>query len=413
MCTALSLTLKSHYFGRNLDLDRTYGEKITVTPRRFPLIFKKEGEITEHFAAIGMTAAIGKKEAESPYPFPLFYDGANEHGLAAAALDFPESAFYPPLSDEPFKNGKKHILAPFEVIPFVLSQCKSVSEAKALLSKTEIANISFGKDLPVTPLHWIFSAKDGSVTVESTKDGLGIYENPVGVLTNEPAFEKQLEYLKKYSVLFSDGVSEAKALLSKTEIANISFGKDLPVTPLHWIFSAKDGSVTVESTKDGLGIYENPVGVLTNEPAFEKQLEYLKKYSVLFSDGTDGDIPPDLRDANLPGGPSSPARFVRIAVVGKRSPKLHFSGEGEAVGQLFHLLSTVEVPKGMRKTKNGDSHFTRYTSCINTERGLYYYTTYGNRRISCVDMYKTPIDGEAPSSFGLLKEESIKYQNTV
>lgn len=333
MCTALSLTLKSHYFGRNLDLDRTYGEKITVTPRRFPLIFKKEGEITEHFAAIGMTAAIGKKEAESPYPFPLFYDGANEHGLAAAALDFPESAFYPPLSDEPFKNGKKHILAPFEVIPFVLSQCKSVSEAKALLSKTEIANISFGKDLPVTPLHWIFSAKDGSVTVESTKDGLGIYENPVGVLTNEPAFEKQLEYLKKYSVLFSDG--------------------------------------------------------------------------------TDGDIPPDLRDANLPGGPSSPARFVRIAVVGKRSPKLHFSGEGEAVGQLFHLLSTVEVPKGMRKTKNGDSHFTRYTSCINTERGLYYYTTYGNRRISCVDMYKTPIDGEAPSSFGLLKEESIKYQNTV
>lgn len=36
MCTAVSYTVKDHYFGRNLDLDRSFQERVTVTPGTSP-----------------------------------------------------------------------------------------------------------------------------------------------------------------------------------------------------------------------------------------------------------------------------------------------------------------------------------------------------------------------------------------
>ena len=36
MCTALSYRTRDHYFGRNLDLDTSYGEKVCIMPRNFP-----------------------------------------------------------------------------------------------------------------------------------------------------------------------------------------------------------------------------------------------------------------------------------------------------------------------------------------------------------------------------------------
>ncbi|WP_152602688.1 linear amide C-N hydrolase, partial [Limosilactobacillus mucosae] len=41
MCTAATYTAGDHYFGRNLDLELSYGEKVTITPRNFPLTFRK------------------------------------------------------------------------------------------------------------------------------------------------------------------------------------------------------------------------------------------------------------------------------------------------------------------------------------------------------------------------------------
>lgn len=40
----------------------------------------------------------------------------------------------------------------------------------------------------------------------------------------------------------------------------------------------KEQAVTVESTKDGLQVYDNRVGVLTNNPPFKEQMFQLNNY---------------------------------------------------------------------------------------------------------------------------------------
>ncbi len=40
MCTAATYFTKDHYFGRNLDLEYSYHEQVTVVPRKFPFAFR-------------------------------------------------------------------------------------------------------------------------------------------------------------------------------------------------------------------------------------------------------------------------------------------------------------------------------------------------------------------------------------
>ncbi len=350
MCTAISLIAKEHYFGRNLDLDRSYGEEVCIMPRKFPLTFRKSVSYKEGYAIIGMATVVEESENESFEEYgglPLFYDAVNEHGLAVAGLNFPYNAYYLPTTNytsqiHPVQSltdsNNKYTVAPFEVIPWILRQCKTVNEAVGLMKKTTVADISFSSTLPATPLHWMLSDKEQDAAAEPMRNGLRIYANPVGVLTNNPPFTHQLENLKKYRDLKPD---------------NNGFS---------------------DNTEDAYSSYSYGLGAV-----------------------------------GLPGDVSSQSRFVRACFARKNS--VSDGGELSLVGQLFHLLSSVEVVKGVCKTDEGKNHFTVYSSCINTERGIYYYTTYGNRQISCVDMRKTDLNDKKISRFKLLKEENIHCQN--
>ena len=103
MCTALTLKTKDFYFGRTLDIERSYHELVTVTPRNFPFRFREEPTNETHYALIGMAAVFDNQ--------PLYYDAVNEKGLAMAGLNFPYNAYYS-------KNvsDKKRNIAPFEFI---------------------------------------------------------------------------------------------------------------------------------------------------------------------------------------------------------------------------------------------------------------------------------------------------------
>ena len=107
MCTAVTYKTKDHYFGRNLDLEGSFGETVTVTPRNFPLAFRKMGMLETHYAMIGM--------AHIAEGYPLYYDATNEKGLSAAGLNFPGNAHYFPAQND----GQD--IASFELIPFILS----------------------------------------------------------------------------------------------------------------------------------------------------------------------------------------------------------------------------------------------------------------------------------------------------
>ncbi|MBR5479451.1 MAG: choloylglycine hydrolase [Clostridia bacterium] len=197
MCTAINLSAGDNYFGRNLDYEHDFGEKIVITPRNYKFRFCDK----THYAMIGMALPHGG--------YPLYFDATNEAGLSMAGLNFPDYAEY---FDK--DEGKTNI-ASFEIIPWVLSMCKNTTEAEMLLKNANITNEAFADGMPPTPLHWIVGDKERTITVEQTKRGLCIYDNTVGVLANSPSFDMHMVNLANYMNLtnaepknsFSDKIS--------------------------------------------------------------------------------------------------------------------------------------------------------------------------------------------------------------
>ncbi|MCI8497224.1 MAG: choloylglycine hydrolase family protein [Clostridiales bacterium] len=324
MCTAVAYKTKDHYFGRTLDLDFSHKETITITPRNFPFSFRKVKNLQTHYAMIGMAFVVQN--------YPLYYDATNEKGLSMAGLNFPEYADYK-LETEELDN-----VAPFEFIPWILGQCATISEVRKLLDQINLVHIDFSQELILTPLHWMISDQNSSITVECVKDGLKVYDNPVEVLTNNPPFDYQMCNLNNYMNL-------------TCETATNRFAKNLSLSP----YSLGMG---------GIG---------------------------------------------LPGDFSSSSRFVKAAFVKMNS--ICGESECESISQFFHILSSVGQPRGCVQTKEGHYATTIYSSCCNTNRGIYYYTTYENCQITGVDMYRTNLNSCKLVSYPLIRNQQIRMQN--
>lgn len=324
MCTAITYTSGEHYFGRNLDLDCFRNETVVITPRQYPFAFRRAGTLSRHYAMIGMALAVDG--------YPLYYDATNEKGLSMAGLNFPVSAEY-----KAERDGYDNI-TPFEFIPWLLGRCGTLTEARQLLSRMNLLDVSFSPELPLAPLHWFIADQSGAIVVEAVKEGLQVYDNPVGVLTNEPPFGYQMLHLHHYMQL-------------TCEEPRNSFAEGLELKP-----------------------YCTGMGAM-----------------------------------GLPGDPSSPSRFVRAAFT--RLNSVSGSSEEESVGQFFHILDSVGETRGCTHTGEDRYGITVYTSCCNMDRGIYYYTTYENRQISAVDMYRENLDGAEIICYPLRNRQSIYLQN--
>jgi choloylglycine hydrolase len=324
MCTCATYATKDHYFGRNLDLEYSYHETVTVTPRNFPLTFRKEKTIDTHPAIIGM-AFVNEG-------YPLYYDATNEYGLSMAGLNFPGNGYF----TDP-QNDKDNI-APFEFIPWILGQCRNLSEARTLLSRINLVNIPFSDSLPITPLHWMIADQNGSVVVESVKDGIHVYDNPVGVMTNNPTFDFQMFRLNDYQAVSKDP-------------AENRFAEGLPL----------------EQYSRGMG------GI------------------------------------GIPGDLSSASRFVKVAFTKMNS--LSGDDESASISQFFHILGSVEQQRGCCHLGGGKYEITIYSSCCNMDKGIYYYTTYENSQITACDMHHEDLDSADLVSFPLVEGQQIRWSN--
>lgn len=187
MCTAATYQTRDFYFGRNLDYECSYGEQVVVVPRNFPFALRHGGELARHYAMIGMAHVVGG--------YPLFYDAVNEKGLCIAGLNFVGNAVY----GKP-QAGCENI-AVFELIPWLLGRCANIAQARAALESLHLTDTPFSPQFPTAQLHWLLAARDGCLTVEATADGLHVYDNPAGVLTNNPPFPMQLFALNNYMQL--------------------------------------------------------------------------------------------------------------------------------------------------------------------------------------------------------------------
>ena len=264
--------------------------------------------------------------------YPLFYDAINEKGLGMAGLNFPDNADYKDITE-----GKDNI-TPFEFIPWILGQCASVKEARLLLDKINLINENFSDQLPLSPLHWMISDKTESIVVEQTKTGLRIYDNPVGVMTNNPTFDIQLFELNKYMALTAEPAQNAFA-------EGISLNQ-----------------------------YSRGMGAI-----------------------------------GLPGDLSSTSRFVKAAFT--RMNSISGGSELESVSQFFHIMSSVDQQRGCVHLGGDAYEITIYTSCCNLDKGIYYYNTYENHQITAVDMHKANLDGIELSTYPLRHGENIYYEN--
>ncbi len=323
MCTAVTYKTKDHYFGRNLDYEFAYCQTVTVTPRNYPFLFRRMGEMRRHYAMIGM--------AFVQEGYPLYYDATNEKGLSAAGLNFPGNAVYKP--EDPNRDN----VAPFELIPWILGQCATAKEAYEKCARLNLLGEDFSAALPASPLHWMISDREQSFVLEPLKEGVRLYDNPVGVMTNNPTFDYHLTNLSNYMGLSPDDPENR-------------FSKDLVLAP-----------------------YSRGMGGL-----------------------------------GLPGDLSSASRFIKAAFT--RMNSLSGDSEEESVGQFFHILASVAQQRGCCKVKDG-WEYTIYSSCCNTDRGIYYYTTYENSRITGVDMRRENLDASEPVSYPLVGKQQIYMQN--
>lgn len=324
MCTSIAYRKKDLYFGRTLDVEFTFNERVVITPRNYLFKLRNGQDYRNSFALIGMAAVV--------QDYPLYYEAANEKGLAMAGLNFPQNACY----RDPKENMDN--IAVFEIIPWILGQAESLDDVRKLLKKLNLTNLPFAENFPTSPLHFMISDHTGSIVVEPRENGLQIYDDPYDVMTNNPPFDYHIHNMQRYRTL-SPGNGDNR------------FSSQYSLSPY-------------------------AVGM-----------------------GAEG----------LPGDASSTSRFVRAAF--NLTNSYSDGSEMDHVTQFFHVLDSVAMVKGATLTDSGKYDITLYSCCINTDKGIYYYTTYNNHQITAVNLHHTDLNSDSLTVYPLNNSQQIEYSN--
>lgn len=325
MCTSITVSSPLCLHGRNLDLEYTFGEQVVITPRGYEFHFRRRPSMPRHFALIGMANV-----AEN---VPLYAEAANEKGLYMAGLNFPGNAWYPPAED-----AAPDAVAPYELIPLVLGSCENLAQARELLQTVQLLGIPIAKGYPLAPLHWHLADATGALVLEATKDGVHIYDDPAGVLTNNPPFPFQLAALNNFQHL-------------SPKPAENRFASALP-----------------------LASYGQGMGAI-----------------------------------GLPGDFSPQSRYVKTCFL-KANARWGTTPDN-AVAQFFHILDGVAMVRGSVVTPEGKCDITTYSCCIDAEKGIYYFKTYENNRIRAVHLHAEDLEAHGLFTFPLGDRQDVDHMN--
>ena len=300
MCTAITVQSPggSTWFGRTLDFSYPLSPGLYQVPKNYRWSnLCGTHTIQNRYGFLGIGQDI--------HPL-VFADGVNEVGFAAAALYFPGHASYDPA--EPASSSALSIAAT-ELVSFLLGQCGAVRQAAGILHSIRIVGIEDSVTKTIAPLHWILTDKSGEcLVVEKTADGLHLWNNAIGTLTNSPDFPWHMTNLRNYTEL------------SPNQTEDVS-----------WLSTAL-----------------SPFGQAA---------------------GTSG----------LPGGYTPPARFVRTSYLKSHTD---IPAEKEKVPAVcFHLLESVMIPKGPIITARGTADYTQYTAVIDLSSQEYFIRNYDSLQV--------------------------------
>ncbi|KXY29137.1 choloylglycine hydrolase [Bacillus cereus] len=328
MCTSLTLQTKSgqHLFARTMDFALDFNQEVIIVPRRYQWNNITGETIKAKQAVVGM--GINHQGRI------ILADGVNESGMTCATLYFPGFATYSNSIDDNKTN-----LAPFDFVAWSLTQFNSVEELKKSVDSISFLDVPLSVLGVTPPLHWILADKWGKcIVLEPTIEGLKMYDNPLGIMTNSPEFNWHLQNLRQYIGL-----------------------KSQPYAPMKW------GNLPLSAFGQGSG------------------------------------------SMGLPGDFTPPSRFVRAAY-----SKQNIQGvdnEEEGISAVFHILSNCELPKGGVITEEGTIDNTIYTSAMCMESGIYYYHTYDCRQIIAIHLFNENLDTDEIKTYPFQRKQKIYYQN--
>ena len=308
MCTSFTLHAKdeSYMLSRTMDFSIEMAKTVTYIPQNFHLIhdYRSSETYQTKYAYVGMGALEDHCN--------IVFDGINEQGLTAATLYFVSYAGYA----DPQAATTAVKVAPDMVVGYTLGNYASVNEVKTAFEQNQIQIVDEkNPTLGITPpLHYIFMDKTGAtIVVEVMKDGVHVYDDTVGVMTNSPDYPWHENNLNNY---------------------------------------------------------------LTVTPKQHKPVNWLGKELHPMSQGSG--------NFGLPGDFTPVARFVRAAYLKNFMPQA--DNEYGNLIKAENILKSVNVAKGAVVTENDAQDFSCYRSFMSATSQTYYFATYNNQRVRKIDL---------------------------
>jgi choloylglycine hydrolase len=310
-CTGISLNAKDGTMvrGRTMEFGFPLSSNVLVIPAGTALT----GTLPDGKQGIGYTTKYAMVGANAVGQ-TVIMDGMNDQGLSFGLFYFPGFAEYPAVTAE----NAPRAMAPFEFGAWVLGNFASVDELKAGLAESGAVVVDtpapgFGS----SPSHYFVRDKSGkSIVIEPLGGVLKVFDAPLGVVTNAPAYDWHMTNLRNYLNLSVTGVP-----------------------PLDL-----DG-VKLTQLGQGAGMH------------------------------------------GLPGGFTPPSRFVRA--VAFTQAELPSATAEDAVLSAFHILNQFDIPRGsVRDKTDGGLELTQWTTVSDTRNLRWYFKTYDDQTIRVVDVTK-------------------------
>ncbi|VEG89947.1 linear amide C-N hydrolase [Legionella spiritensis] len=252
-------------------------------------------------------------------------DGMNNKGLSMGLLYLPGYTDYPKATDDNVKSGIPY----YQIGDWILSQFATTDEVKNALRDVVV----FGQDLDVPnqgkvtfPVHVVVNdAKGKSIVIEFNKGAMQVYDNPLGILTNGPTFDWQINNLKNYVNLTPYSVNPIKV-----------------------------GDIIYSATGQGAGMF------------------------------------------GLPGDTTPPSRFVKMSFL--QETALPVETAEKAVVLAHHIIENVFIPNGMVRDAKGspDTETTQWTVFKDLANATFYFKSYDYPMLQRIDLNKIDFSANAP-----------------
>nr|WP_252865970.1 linear amide C-N hydrolase [Polynucleobacter paneuropaeus] len=187
------------------------------------------------------------------------------------------------------------------------------------------------------------------------------------------------------------------------------------------LHDATGKSIVIEYLKGELVITDNPVTVMTNDPAFRDQLNNIGSYANLTPVEKDPMVingatyvPPSSGSGlhGLPGDYLSPSRFIRALFLSKSAPT-NVSTD-QQTHTAWHILGSFDIPPGAISLPASNAYgggaggieITEWTVVADNKNMMYYVKMFETTNVQSFDMKKIDFNAKDVKYYDLNKPQS-------